>query len=209
MSRSIPPVSLARNLVTDVLSPFSANDTNLETAMAFVRKRRDERGEPPDRKGHELVVERLLRPVVTDWITRQLDIDDNEAPLRINSSHFHTCDDDKWPDSWRVFQKCYRNADTHDAHGHLRRADLFICAGGQDIVSIEFKYVAPKRVPPWEACARQMRQYLRLHKASIMVIYAGSSPSPRLDVTIDRIRKKIGSRRAFVVALVGPPIDLP
>lgn len=209
MSRSAAPVSFARSLVADVLSGYSPTKHALNEAAAFVQVRRDERGEPPGRKGHELVVERLLRPVLTGWAATKLGLTDIDVPLRINSSHFHTCDDAEWPKSWRTFQQTHRNVDTYDKQGHLRRADLFICPGGRDIVSIEFKYVQQKRVPAPEPCARQMRQYLRVHKASILVIYAATPASPRLETTIRRIRRNIGSARAFVATLAGPSIEFP
>jgi len=208
MSPYVAPLTLAEGLA-DFLSKFPPDERTLKEAMTFVRKRRDERGEPLGRKGHEYVVERLLRPVVTGWVATQLGLSDTEVALRVNSSHFHTCDDDKWPNSWRTFQKEYRNVDTHDERGHLRRADLFICTSGQNIVSIEFKYVAPRRVPARKTCARQVRQYLRLHKASILVIYAALPASSRLNTTIDEIRRQIGKGRAFVVALTGPPVKFP
>jgi hypothetical protein len=133
-----------------------------------------------------------------------------EIPCRVYSSHFHTVDDTEevWRQRFACFLWTHPRSDTFDKGGHRRRADLFIATDINRIVSIEFKYVAPNCRPPVRACAQQVRQYLKRHKACVLVIYyAGTPASSRMQIDREKIERRIRSKRGFVVAVAGPKIQ--
>jgi hypothetical protein len=150
-----------------------------------------------------------LRPVIIRLARRELAIQSrDELPCRIYSSHFHTAADPEevWRQRFACFRWIHPCTDTYDAGGHRRRADLFIATDVNRLVSIEFKYVAPRRTPSVSGCASQVRQYLTKHKACLLVIYAGEPESGRLEAVREEIGRSIRSRRGLVVAIRGPAI---
>ena len=211
MATAVAPIDVARHLFAR-LEGFQPTPDAVKRAKRRVRAQRRRRREPPGKKGHEYIVEALLRPVITRLAARMLGLKSrDELPCRIYSSHFHTTDDREeiWRQRFACFRWIHPSADTFDRGNHRRRADLFIATQINRLVSVEFKYVTPGQKPSANACARQVRQYLSQHKACVLVIYAGEDVSFELNTTCDEIQGLIRSKRAFVVAIRGPAMKLP
>ena len=136
----LTPLAFTRGLV-EHLSHVRVTDTAITEAKKFLREQRDLRNEPSDRKGHEYVVEILLRRRITQYAEDALRISRSGSHRRIYSSHFHTTRDREsvWRARWEDFKRAHPGVDTDD-DGHSRRADLFISMG-KKLVSIEFKYL--------------------------------------------------------------------
>ena len=206
MDEVMSATALAQRLA-DRLAHLRFQPDQIVKAKAVLRNRRDRRGDRPGLEGHEYVVETLLRPVVTGWAVSALDIPSLDLPARVNSSHYHTSDDPRWPFQWTEFKRLHPEVDTHDLEGHSRRGDLFIDTGAGRLVSIDFKYLQPKRTLDVATCVRQLRVYLGKHAASVLVIYAGIPPSSRLQAAIKDVQEGVQDERAFVAVVHGPPVE--
>jgi hypothetical protein len=109
---------------------------------------------------------------------------------------------------WERFKHAHPDVDTHDA-GHSRRADLFVSIGKAAIVSIEFKYLRPNRTPAVTGCVGQIRQHLTKHRACVLVLYAATPVSIKLESAAGKIRDELRGCNGFVVVMTGPPIEFP
>jgi hypothetical protein len=77
------------------------------------------------------------------------------------------------------------------------------------LVSVEFKYVPPRRVPNVETLVRQMKQHLTGHRASILVIYWAEPRSTHFDNAVTTLRRKQAGDHYEVVDVTGPEIEFP
>jgi len=206
------PLAFARGLVAHLehLCPIRATEAAITEAKKFLRARRDLRNEPSDRKGYEYVVEILLRQEITEYAEDILRVPARESHRQIYSSHFHTTSDEPklWRTRWRQFRESHPAVDTDD-DGHSRRADLFICLGKVGLVSVEFKYLRPTARPAMHTCVRQIRQHLTRHRACVLVLYAATPVSARLERAVGEIRDGLRGCNGFVVVMTGPPIEFP
>lgn len=196
------PVKLLKRLV-DNLFEVSPQSHEVRAAEAAVKRRHEQRRESRRKNDPEYVVERLLRPKITAWAAEGLAILPADTNRRIYSSHFHTTDDLEWEKLWKAFRETNPDVDVRDSEGHRRRADLFIDLGRGRLVSIDFKYVKPGRLPDVRTCERQLSLYTSKHRASMVVIYTGSPASPKLLERVRTIRNRVRSRKAYVVAVIG------
>lgn len=208
MANSPTPLAFARGLA-EYLSHVRPTSRSMKAAKKFVRRRRDLRGEPLDRKGYEYVVERFLRQGITRYARTTLRIPKGELHQRVYSSHFHTTSDREavWKTRWEEFSRAHPDVDTDD-NGHSRRADLFISMG-KDLVSIEFKYVRPNSKPAAQACVNQILQHLEGHGACALVLYVATPQSAKLASAKEVIREALRRERGFVVEMAGPSISFP
>ena len=210
VNSAVTPLAFTRGLVEHLEHPSHVRVTEkaIEKAKTFVRERRDLRNEPSDRKGYEYVVERLLRPRITQYAEDALRIPRSDSHRRIYFSHFHTTSDEpsEWRTRWQDFKRAHPDVDTDD-DGHSRRADLFISMGKVGLVSIEFKYLRAKSKPPALGCVRQIRQHLTKHRACVLVLYAATPISAGLESTAGEILGDVRSRNGFVVVVAGPPVE--
>jgi len=119
------------------LGSVEPTDEDVVGAKKFVRSRRDLREEPLTRKGHEYVVEALLRPAIESFVKKALPDGGPRMHRRVYSSHFHTTSEseDDWKKEWQNFKTAHGEVDTGD-QGHSRRADLFISMGTARLVSV-------------------------------------------------------------------------
>lgn len=86
----LTPLAFTRGLVEHLSHvPVAA----IAEAKKFLRERRDLRNEPSDRKGHEYVVEILLRRRINQYAEDALRIPRGDSHRYIYSSHFHTTRD--------------------------------------------------------------------------------------------------------------------
>jgi hypothetical protein len=206
MTNSLIPLGFTLGLVKE-LSRVRVTEKRIEEAKKFLRGRRDLRNEPWDRKGHEYVVEILLRRRITQYAEDALRISRNDSHRHIYSSHFHTTRDREsvWRTRWQDFKRAHRHEDTNDS-GHSRRADLFVSMD-MGLVSIEFKYLPAKSKPAAQACVRQIQQHLTKHRACVLVLYAATPTSTGLERTVEELRDELRGRNGFVVKMTGPPIE--
>jgi hypothetical protein len=181
----------------------------VDGAKRNLRQRRDLRNEPTTRKGHEYVVEWLFRPGIERFVASRCS--GSQLHEHCYSSHFHTTTDDAavWKRRWRQFRETHRAVDTSDSRSRSRRADLFVLAEGKSLVSVEFKYLPPRRAPHVEALVKQMKQHLTGHGASVLVIYCAEPRSARCDGALATIRAKLAGERYNVVDVTGPVIAFP
>lgn len=205
----LTPLAFTRGLV-EHLSLLRATEGATAKAKKFLRERRDLRDEPSDRKGHEYVVEILLRRRITQYAEDALRVPGRDSHRHIYSSHFHTTSDEpsQWRARWLDFKRTHPGVDTDD-DGHSRRADLFISMGKPGLVSVEFKYLRPKSTPSAQACVRQIRQHLTKHRACVLILYAGTPTSEALEGAARNIRRDLRRDNGFVVVMAGPPIRFP
>jgi hypothetical protein len=198
------PLAFTRGLVAHLehLSRVPATEAAIAEAKTFLRERRDLRNEPSDRKGHEYVVEILLRRRTTEYAETVLRIPREESHRHIYSSHFHTTSDEPrlWRARWQEFKRAHPGVDTDD-DGHSRRADLFISMGKAGLVSVEFKYLRGKGTPATQACIGQVRQHLTKHRACVLVLYAGTPTSEALESAARQLREDLRRDNGFVVRL--------
>jgi hypothetical protein len=206
------PLAFTRGLVAHLehVSRVRATESAIAEAKTFLRARRDLRNEPSDRKGHEYIVEILMRPRITEYAEEVLGIPREDSHRHIYSSHFHTTRDEPslWRARWLDFKRAHPGVDTDD-DGHSRRADLFISMGKAGLVSVEFKYLRAKGTPSAQACVGQVRQHLTAHRACVLVLYAGTPTSEALESTARQVRDDLRRENGFVVVMVGPPITFP
>ena len=205
----LTPLAFTLGLV-ERLSCVRVTERAIERAKTLLRQRRDLRHDPPDRKGHEYVVEILLRPKITRYTEDALRIARSDSHEHIYSSHFHTTRDQEsvWRTRWQEFRRAHPEVDTDD-DGHSRRADLFISIGTAGLVSIEFKYLRANCKPAAQGSVRQVRQHLTRHDACVLVLYTAIPASGRLESTARKIREDLPSGKAFVVVMAGPPVEFP
>ena len=207
MTTPLSSLALAQRLA-DHLFHFPLPPQAVPNAMKALEIRRTKRREQARKNNaYEYVVECLLRPVITAWTVDALGIRPEDGPRLVNSSHYHSTDDPRWPESWTEFKRLHPHVDIDDSDGHGRRADLFVVMPDGGLVSIDFKYVPPRHTPSVAACVRQLGLCLEQHEASILVLYAGRDPSKRLGDAAAEILKRVKSEQAFVVWIVGPAID--
>src|SRR5262245_57670607 len=101
MARAATPVEIAQDLC-ERLSRFRPGQQALIRAKRRLRHQRQRRRQSAGKKGHEYVVEALLRPIITRLAARMLRLRSrHEIPCRIYSSHFHTTGETE--DVWRQF----------------------------------------------------------------------------------------------------------
>ncbi len=79
--------------------------------------------------------------------------------------------------------------------------------GKAGLVSIEFKYLRAKSKPAVQACVTQICQHLTKHRACVLVLYAATPVSTKLESTAGEIRDELRGRNGFVVVMTGPPIE--
>jgi hypothetical protein len=82
------------------------------------------------------------------------------------------------------------------------KADLFFAISG-GIVSIEFKY----EFAVIRECIEQTRHYLT-HAATVLAVHGVAPVSARFEDKIRMIRRRIASKKAYVVSINGPPVRL-
>ena len=193
------------------LSAISPTEQDVQHAKRSLRRQRDSRGEPKTRKGYEYVVERLFRPAIEEYAGQHLKVGVPDLHRRCYSSHFHTTDDTEmeWKRKWFLFRRTHASVDTLDTGNQSRRADLFIAAQNNCLISIEFKYVAPRRSPNVVAVLKQVRQHLTGHRATILVVYCAGSMTPRCAEAVQKIRSQLTRERAIVLNVEGPEITFP
>jgi hypothetical protein len=206
---ALTPLAFTGGLV-EHLCHVRVTERAIEKAKKFVRERRDLRNEPSHRKGHEYVVERLLRSRIAKYAAHELGIPGTDSHRHIYSSHFHTTSDGQreWRTRWQDFKRAHPEVDTDDDE-HSRRADLFISMGKARLVSIEFKYLRAQRKPAVRGSVRQIRQHLTKHDACVLVLYAATPMSVGLESTACEIRDDLRSRNGFVVVITGPSVEFP
>jgi hypothetical protein len=196
--------------VAELVRGLQVTEEQVSDAAKFVRARRDARGEPPNRKGPEYVVEALLRPIIAEHAAGILGLQAREDWRQyIYSSHYHTSDElePAWRKRWREFRQTHPDVDTADASGKSCRADLFIHVPHVGLISVEFKYVAARRTPAITATVKEMRQHLSRHAASVLVLYAARPVSPRLEASTET--QALVGHNAVVASVLGPPVEFP
>lgn len=174
----MPALALALG-IADLLSGIRVTPEAVAQAKTEVRHQRIKLGKSIDAKGPEYVVERLFRPIITDYSAKALQIPETEVDRRIYSSHYHTTPDDFgiYARKWAAFRAKYPDVDTYNADGQNCRADLFIALPNKTLVSCEFKYVSPNRTIAVEPCVSQVLQHLSAHGACVLVMYAARPTS--------------------------------
>jgi hypothetical protein len=145
----------------------------------------------------ETIIESFYRCAILELIQREYHVASGALPACVNSSHLpprkvclasgqdtHLRDSPSaWAAGWNAMRQRYAGVDlrvaTAAGERSLRRADLYVIAGGE-IVSIEFKYVGARGIGNVAQCVRQMAVYLREHAASLFVVYTGADGTREL-----------------------------
>ena len=163
----------------------------------------------------EEVVEGFFRCRLVDYLARRFDVGTEELPGCVNSSHravrqvcvapnehrHLSISDRVWSNAWTEMQAAFPAVNIRTpGHRSSRHADLHIVAT-QQIVSLEFKYVARKSLRCVDACIEQMRRHAENHARALFVVYCSSGAVPDL-------RRVAASLlcNASIVAAGGPPI---
>jgi hypothetical protein len=209
MTKPLTPLAFTRGLV-EHLCHVRVTEKAIDKAKNFLRERRELRKSAPRRRARTSMLSNSCfdpQSPIREERTRHLHERFESAYLFIAFSHDERCRK-RMEEVWERFKCAHPKVDTDDA-GHSRRADLFISMGKAGLVSFEFKYLRANRKPAVQAGVRQIRQHLTKHRACVLVLYAATPISERVESVAREIRDQLRSDNGFVVVMAGPPVEFP
>jgi hypothetical protein len=218
MSSPITSLKLAERLTT-ALEGWVVSETEVQAARRIVKslQSRYQRGRPG---GKECVFEGLLRCRLTAYIMSALRVERKHLPGFVNSSHTvsrHVCiekghdheiSNKEWGDAFRLALGKYGRLIDIPVRGRKNpsRADLYLFPT-DGVVSLELKYVGPRRLISVVESVTQMHRY-SAHKRSFLIVYAAEPRAPGLEEKMHEVedRLRLLDQRTTGLIVTGPEI---